>query len=75
MDADCKIVSDMLMLDRTKAIQFALDRGAIISKIIQIEKECEIEFECAHARSKNGNDENGCSHENKLTSECDKIAK
>ena len=63
MHADCKIVSDLLRLDRTKAIQFALDRGAIIIKIIQIEKECEIEFECAHARTKNDNDESGHSYE------------
>ena len=43
--ADCKIVSDMLKLDRIKASQFALDGGVIISKIMKIKRECKIEFE------------------------------
>ena len=47
----------------------------MISKIAQIEKEREIEFECAHVRTKNDNDESGHSHEKKLTLECDNIAK
>ena len=34
--ADYKIVSDILLLDIIKASQFALDGGAIISKIMQI---------------------------------------
>ena len=41
---DCEIVSDMLTLDKIKASPFALDGGEIISKIIQIEKECKIEL-------------------------------
>ena len=50
---DCKIVSYILTLDRTKASQFALDGGGIISKTIQIEKECKIEFEYTHVRTRN----------------------
>ena len=58
-----------------KASKFALERGAIISKITQIEKECKIEFEHIHVRTKNDNDEIGCSYEKKLTLACDNIAK
>ena len=56
---DCKIVSDMLTLDRIKTSPFALDRGGIISKIMQIEKECKIKYEHAHERTRNDNDESG----------------
>ena len=41
---DCKIVSDVLTLDRIKASRLALEGGAIISRIMQIEKECKIEY-------------------------------
>ena len=61
--ADCKIVSDILTLDRTKESKFTLDGGAIISKITQIEKECKIEFEHVHVRTKNDNDESGHGYE------------
>ena len=53
----------MLTLHVIKASLFALDRRAIISKITQTEKECKIEFECVHVRTKNDNDESGCIHE------------
>ena len=64
----------MLALDRIKAIQFTLDGGVIISKIIQLEKECNIEFEHVHERTKSDNNESGCSYEKKLTIEYDEIA-
>ena len=60
---DCKIVSDLLTFDRIKASQFALNGGAIIIEIAQIEKGCKIEFEYVHVRTKNDNDESGHSYE------------
>ena len=36
--ADCKVVCDLLIAKRSKAIQLALDGGSMISKIIEIEK-------------------------------------
>ena len=71
---DYKMVSDLLALDRIKASQLALEGRVFISKITQIEKECEIEFEHIHVRAKNDNDESGCSHEKILTLEYDNIA-
>ena len=61
--ADCKIVSDMLTLDRIKASQFALDRGGIISKIMQLENGSDIEFECAQAKTRNDDEERGHGYE------------
>ena len=73
--ADCKIVSDLITLDRIKVNRFALDGGVIISKIMQIEKERKIEFEHVHVRTKSYNAESGHSYEKKLMLECDNIAK
>ena len=72
--ADFKTTSDMLTLDSIKASQFALDGGGIISKIMQLENECKIEFEYVHVKTSNDNDEIGCSYEKQLVLECDSIA-
>ena len=53
----------VIMLDWIKASQYDFDGEAINGKITQIEKECKIEFECIHARTKNDNDESGHRYE------------
>ena len=60
---DCKIVSDMLSLERIKASQFSLDGGGISSKIMQLENECKFEFEHVHVKTRNDNNESGHSYE------------
>ena len=67
------MVSDFLTLNRTKASQLELEGGAIISKIMQ-KKECKIEFEHVHTRTKIDNDESGHGHEKILALDCDNIA-
>ena len=56
---DCKAMCDVLILDRTKASPFSLDGGGIISKIIQLENDSDIEFEHAHVKTRNDNEERG----------------
>ena len=63
-----------LTSDRIKASQFALDGGWIISKIVQIENESDVEFEHMHVKTKNDDEERGCGYERKLVLECDIIA-
>ena len=57
---ECKVTCDVLMLDRTKASQFALDGGGMISKIVQLERESDVEFEHTHVKTSNDNEELGC---------------
>ena len=71
---DCKVTCDVLTLVRIKASQFALDRGGTISKIMQLERECCIEFEHIHVKTRNDNEEIGHAHERKLVLECDSVA-
>ena len=58
--ANCKVMCDVLTLDIIKASQFALDGGSIISKIVQLERESEVDFEHMHVKTSNDNEELGC---------------
>ena len=70
---DCKAMCDVLTLDRTRASQFTLGRRGIISKITQLENESDVEFECFHVKTRNGDEERGSDYERKLVLECDSI--
>ena len=63
----------MLTLERMKARQFALEGRGTISKITQLENESKIEFEHVHVKTRNDDDEIGCSYEKQLVLECDSI--
>ena len=53
---DCKVTCDVLILDGIKASPFSLNGGGIISKIMQLERESDIEFEYVHIKTRNGNE-------------------
>ena len=64
----------MLTSERMKESQFALYGGGIISETTQLENECKIEFEYVHVKTRNDNNDSGCSYEKQLVIECDSIA-
>ena len=49
---DCKVAWELLTDDMLKDNQFAMDRGSIISKILEIERESRVQFEYTHAKTK-----------------------
>ena len=75
VQTDCKVVCDLLVSERTKSSQLILDGGSAIRKIIEIEKESKMKFECIHVRTKYDNDKSGNSCEKNLALECDYKAK
>ena len=64
----------MVTSKRLKASQFAGDGGPIISKILEVEKKSNIEFEYVHVRTNEGS-ENVENEGLKMVLKCDKIAK
>ena len=75
MCADCKLEWGMLTNDRLKSIQCALDRGSIISKIIEIEKNSNAQFECTHVKTKQDTEVIEDSDGKKMLLKCDNKAK
>ena len=63
------------MLNKIKASQLALDGGSFISKILQLEKECAVEFEHMHVKTSSEEELIGYDYERKLVLESDRKAK
>ena len=75
MCTDYKVAEEMLTADALKAIKCALDGRSSISKIIEIEKKINVQFECMCVKTKQDMKEIGDSHGKKLVLECDDKAK
>ena len=74
MYMDYKKVWEMVTSERLKASQFAGDGGSISSKMLEVEKKSNIEFEHIHVRKTEGS-ENVENEGLKMVLKCDKVAK
>ena len=72
---DCKRVWVMVTSGKLEASQFSGHKGSIISKILEVEKKSNIEFEHVHVKiivgSENGENNEGLS----MVFKCDTLAK
>ena len=57
--ADFRVACDLLISERIKLSQLALDRRSIINKIIEKNNISKVEFEYIHAKTKKDKDEKG----------------
>ena len=70
MCADCEVVCDLLIIERLNVSQLELDGGSVISKIIETEKNSNVQFEKNHVKTKKDNDERENSYDINLILEC-----
>ena len=72
---DCKKIWEMVTSERLKASQFSGDVGSVISKILELERKSNIEFECVHVRTTEGSESGENNEGLKIVLKNDKLAK
>ena len=75
MHMDCKKSWEMVTSERLKSSKLAGHRGSIISKILEVERKSNIEFEHVHVRTTEGSESGENNEGLKMVLKCDKLAK
>ena len=72
---DCKKIWEMVTSERLKSSKLAGHRGSIISKILEVERKSNIEFEHVHIRTTEGSESGENNEGLKMVSKYDNLAK